>query len=190
MNQKDENLITENEPVTDEEVTEDLNTEEEKDVKETGEEINAEAESEGEASDAAESSAAAVRWMDEVKPADDEPAPKSKGPFIQIPVIISLCLVIVAAVAFFAYKYIFMTEPEGVTWLWHSEEEDADYYFEFTEDNAFKVYVGSYELTASYSKDKSDDSVSSVIISDPSMSIQYVGCFLFSEPQLRPRYYG
>ena len=121
---------------------------------------------------------AASRWIEDDETESKDAVKKSakKHPYIQIPVIISLCLVVVSLLAFFAYKYIFIAEPEGVLWTWYSEEEDADWYFEFEDDNIFKAYFGSFELSGNYLKDKSDPQVNRLTISDASMFGQDIGC--------------
>ncbi|MBR1533856.1 MAG: hypothetical protein IJ639_05805 [Ruminococcus sp.] len=126
-----------------------------------------------------EKAAARSRWIDDEEAVTE--TTRKKKPYIQIPVIISLCLVVASLLAFFAFKYIFIAEPEGVVWKWHSDSDDIDYYFEFTDDNDFKAYFGSFEVTAAYDKDKSDSSINKLIISDPSMSMQGIGCFTFGE---------
>ena len=119
------------------------------------------------------------RWIEDEEPANEKP--KKKGPYIQVPVIISLCLVVVSLVAFFSYKYIFMAEPEGVIWGWHSEDDGIDYYYEFKDDDAFKAYFGSFEVTASYAKFKDDPAEKMMVVSDPAMKMQYIGCFMLGE---------
>lgn len=126
--------------------------------------------------------AAAARWIEEDQP--EEPAKslkKKKGPFIQIPVIISLCLVVVSLLAFFAYKIFWIAEPEGVTWVWSSDTDNVNWYFEFKDDNVFKAHIGSFEVTSNYVKDKSDDSVSKMTVSAdvPFIRSQSLGCIFF-----------
>lgn len=118
---------------------------------------------------------ATSRWIEE----DKVDAPKKKRPFIQMPVIISLCLVVLSLLAFFAYKIFWIAEPEGVTWVWSSETDDVNWYYEFKDDNVFKAYVGSFEITANYTKDKSDDAVSKLTVSADVPYAQSLGCIFF-----------
>ncbi|MBQ7218367.1 MAG: hypothetical protein IJS27_02585 [Ruminococcus sp.] len=122
----------------------------------------------------------AARWIEEDTPEQPE-KPKKKGPFIQVPVIISLCLVVVSLLAFFAYKIFWIAEPEGVTWVWSSETDNVKWYFEFKDDNIFKAHIGSFEVTSNYVKDKSDDSVSKMTVSAdvPFIRSQSLGCIFF-----------
>lgn len=122
----------------------------------------------------------AERWIEEDTPEQPE-KPKEKGPFIQVPVIISLCLVVVSLLAFFAYKIFWIAEPEGVTWVWSSETDNVKWYFEFKDDNVFKAHIGSFEVTSNYVKDKSDDSVSKMTVSAdvPFIRSQSLGCIFF-----------
>lgn len=108
----------------------------------------------------------------------EETAPK-KRPLLQVPVLISLGLVILSLLAFFAYKIFWIAEPEGVTWVWSSETDNVKWYYEFEKDDVFKAYVGSFEITANYSKDKSDDAVSKLTISADVPYAQSLGCIFF-----------
>jgi hypothetical protein len=92
----------------------------------------------------------AVEPMDEIAP-----QPKKKRPFIQIPVIVSLCILLLAVIGYFVFNLFFLREPEGVVWM--TKYDDVPYYFEFREDNVFKSYVGSVELTGTYEKVKDGD---------------------------------
>ena len=104
-----------------------------------------------------------------------------KKPLLQVPVIISLCLVVVSLLAFFAYKVFWIAEPEGVLWEYESDE-GVTWYFEFKDDNTFKAYVGSsYELTAGYLKDK-DGSDSILTILPTELISSSIGCFPFGIP--------
>ena len=53
---------------------------------------------------------AASRWIEEDEKIPE--TPKKKSPYIQIPVIIAICIFAASLLAFFAYKYIFIAEPE------------------------------------------------------------------------------
>ena len=101
-----------------------------------------------------------------VSEASAEPAaqPKKKRPFIQIPVIISLCIVLLAVIGYFVFTMFFLREPEGVIWM--TKYDDVPYYFEFRDDNVFKSYVGSVELTGTYEKVKKDDTSYLVVNAD------------------------
>lgn len=85
--------------------------------------------------------------------ADDKPAKKKR--MLQIPVIISLCIVVAALLGYFVFTAFFLKEPEGVTWL--SEIEETPYYFEFNNDGTYKAYVGSVEINGTFQKSKSDE---------------------------------
>ena len=86
--------------------------------------------------------------------ATDEKPAKKKSP-LQVPVIISLCIVVAALIGYFVFTGFFLKEPEGVTW---SEEIDgATYYYEFKNDGTFNAYVGSVEIHSTYQKEKADD---------------------------------
>ena len=73
---------------------------------------------------------------------------KKKGPFIQIPVIISICIVLLALIGYFVFTSFFLRVPQGVTWS--KDYDGTTYYFEFRDNNVFKAYVGSVELTSAY----------------------------------------
>ena len=77
-----------------------------------------------------------------------EDAPKKKGPFIQVPVIISICIVLLALIGYFVFTAFFLRVPQGVTWS--KDYDGTTYYFEFKDNNVFKAYVGSVELTSTY----------------------------------------
>ena len=104
---------------------------------------------------------------------------KKKRPFIQVPVIISMCLVVFSLLAFFAYKIIWITEPEGTIWVWSSETDNINWYFEFKDNNVFKAYVGSFEITANYSKDKSEGNPATLMVSSDMPYTQSIGCIFF-----------
>ena len=87
-------------------------------------------------------------------PADDAPE-KKKGPFIQIPVIISLVIVILALLGYFTFTSFFLREPEGISWS--KDYDGITYYFEFKDDGVFKSYVGSVELTGTYEKSSDEE---------------------------------
>ena len=78
------------------------------------------------------------------------PEKKKKKHFIQLPVIISLCLVLLALIGYFTYTLFLLREPEGV--LWSTDYDGVTYYYEFREDGIFKTYVGSVELTGTFEK--------------------------------------
>ena len=85
--------------------------------------------------------------------ADEKPAKKKR--MLQIPVIISLCIVVAALLGYFVFTGFFLKEPEGVTWL--NEIEETPYYFEFNNDGTYKAYVGSVEISGTYQKSKGED---------------------------------
>lgn len=106
-----------------------------------------------ETSDAIESVEAAAESGEAIQEAteSDEQPQKKKGVF-QKPVIIALCLVVVALLGYLAYNAFFLREPEGVTWS--TEIDGITYYIDFNNDNTFNAYVGSIEIDGTYSKDK------------------------------------
>ena len=122
------------------------------------------------------------RWIEDEaseKTEVSETSEKKKAPFIQAPVIISMCLVIVSLLAFFAYRIFWIAEPEGVLWTWSSETDDVNWYYEFKDDNVFKAYVGSFEVTANYSKDKSNEEVNKLMVSANVPYASSMGCVFF-----------
>lgn len=81
---------------------------------------------------------------------------QQKKPFpLQKPVIIAACILLVALLGYFLYVGFFLKTPEGVTWS--QELDGATYYFEFKDDGALKVYVGSVEIDSTYQKAKTDN---------------------------------
>lgn len=119
------------------------------------------------------------RWIEDEEKSPAQP--EKKKPFLQVPVIISLCIVAASLLAFFTYKFIFITEPEGVIWKYESESDGMDYYFEFKDGNVFKANFGSFEITTNYTKNTEDDGAKTLTIIDPSMSLEKIGCFTFGE---------
>lgn len=87
--------------------------------------------------------------------AESEESKPVKKRRIQIPVIISVCIVALALIGYFIFTAFFLREPEGV--VWSTELDGATYYFEFGKDNEFKAYVGSVEVTSTYEKSKTDE---------------------------------
>ena len=84
-----------------------------------------------------------------------EEQPKKKKGFLQIPVIISICIVVAALLGYFIFTAFFLKEPEGVTWM--TEMDGTPYYFEFKNDGVFSAYVGSVEINSTYQKAKTED---------------------------------
>ena len=128
---------------TSESSTEEATTDEE--LKEKDAEAAAEEENK---KDDAEAAAA-----EDVSPAEtsEEPAEqkkKKKAPFIQIPVIISIGIVLVALIGYFVYSSFFMHKIEGI--IWSLEEGDMTYYLEFSEDGICKLTYGAVEETCHY----------------------------------------
>ena len=78
-----------------------------------------------------------------------------KKPFLQIPVIISLCIIAAALLGYFVFTGFFLREPEGVTWS--NELNGATYYYQFNSDGTFVASVGSVEVNGSYQKSKDDE---------------------------------
>lgn len=85
----------------------------------------------------------------------EEAQPAKKKSFLQVPVIISLCIVLAAILGFLCYYAFFLKEPENV--MWSNEVQDTTYYYEFKNDGSFKAYVGTIEVTNSYQKNKSEE---------------------------------
>lgn len=90
---------------------------------------------------------------DETDVVEEQPAKKKR--FLQIPVIISVCIVAAALLGYFIFTAFFLQEPEGVTWS--TEVDGTPYYFEFENDGTVHVYFGTIEMTSTYQKTKSDD---------------------------------
>jgi len=82
---------------------------------------------------------------------EDIEQPKKK-PLLQKPVIIALCLVVVALLGYFTYVAFFLREPEGVTWA--TEIDGLTYYLDFNNDNTFTAHIGSIDVEGTYSKAK------------------------------------
>ena len=96
----------------------------------------------------------------EEEPTAEEPK-KKKKPFIQVPVIISLCIVVLALIGYFTFTSFFLREPEGVTWM--TTYDEVPYYFEFKDGGVVKAHVGSIEITGDYEK-FNNDGESSIIV--------------------------
>lgn len=116
-------------------------------VQETAETIETEA---AEAVAKAESAPVA-----ETEAAQEEAKPSKKKPFLQVPVIIALCLIVATLLGYFVFVGFFLKEPEGVTWS--SEQDGATYYYEFKNDGTFQANIGSIEINSTYQKTKSAD---------------------------------
>ena len=85
----------------------------------------------------------------------EEAKPAKKKPFLQVPVIIALCLIAATLLGYFVFVGFFLKEPEGVTWS--SEQDGATYYYEFKNDGTFQANIGSIEINSTYQKTKSAD---------------------------------
>ena len=105
--------------------------------------------------ESAESAAAEFAEEGAVETTKEQEKPAKKKPFIQIPVIIALCIVAAALIGYFVFIGFFLKEPEGVTWS--SEQEGATYYYEFKNDGSFKANVGSIEINSTYQKEKTEE---------------------------------
>lgn len=90
----------------------------------------------------------------EINAEDEAAKPAKKKCPLQIPVIISACIVAAALLCYFVFVAFFLKEPEGVTWS--TEIGDVTYYFEFNNDNTMKAYVGSIEVDSTFDKIKSE----------------------------------
>lgn len=116
-------------------------------VQETAETIETEA-----AEAVAEAEPAPVAETEAVQ---EEAKPAKKKPFLQVPVIIALCLIVATLLGYFVFVGFFLKEPEGVTWS--SEQDGATYYYEFKNDGTFQANIGSIEINSTYQKTKSAD---------------------------------
>ena len=76
----------------------------------------------------------------ETAEAEEAPVKKKKKGFLQLPVIIALCILVGALVGYFVYTGFLMHEPEG---LWKLEEEGVTVFFEFDKDGVAKQYLGT-----------------------------------------------
>lgn len=85
-----------------------------------------------------------------------EPKPEKKRFPLQKPVIIALCIVLVALLGYLVYTGFLLKEPEGVTWA--TEINDVTYYIEFNSDGTYNGYFGSVEMTGNYTKEKGQQS--------------------------------
>ena len=108
---------------------------------------NADHEKDGDPVAESDEDAADTAQQDDGAVAEEEPT-KKKGPFIQVPVIISICLVALALIGYFVFTAFFLRVPQGV--IWSKDYDGVTYFFEFKDDNVFKSYVGSVELTSVY----------------------------------------
>ncbi len=88
----------------------------------------------------------------------EEPKKKKKR-FLQIPVIISACLVLLVLLSYFVFTSFLLREPEGIVWTGDVPLKDSEgnvvystYYYEFDKNNEFRAYVGSVEIKGNYSK--------------------------------------
>lgn len=91
----------------------------------------------------------------ETEATQEEAKPSKKKPFLQVPVIIALCLIVATLLGYFVFVGFFLKEPEGVTWS--SEQDGATYYYEFKNDGTFQANIGSIEINSTYQKTKSAD---------------------------------
>ena len=91
----------------------------------------------------------------ETEAVQEEAKPAKKKTFLQVPVIIALCLIVATLLGYFVFVGFFLKEPEGVTWS--SEQDGATYYYEFKNDGTFQANIGSIEINSTYQKTKSAD---------------------------------
>lgn len=160
MNENTNPEVTEEKLTTasEEEVAESV-TEETAETTVEGEKANTVIETDNEINDTAADAntiekSADAESSEETEKADEEKPAKKKS-FLQIPVIISLCIVIAAILGYFVFTGFFLKEPEGVTWS--NEIDGATYYYEFNNDGTFRANVGSVEINSTYQKTKSDE---------------------------------
>ena len=88
----------------------------------------------------------------EAEPVDEKREPekkkKKKGPFIQVSVLISLGIVVLALVGYYVYSNYFLHLPQGI--IWEQEKDGVIHYYEFTDDNMFSETWSTKEVHVSY----------------------------------------
>ena len=85
---------------------------------------------------------------EESSESEKAPSVKKKGPFIQIPVLISLAIVLLSAIGYFVYSAYFLHLPQEI--IWKEEKDGITHYYEFSDDNIFTDTWAMYEMTLSY----------------------------------------
>ena len=109
----------------------------------------------------------------EQKPAEKK---KKKSPLIQIPVLISLVIVVLTvvgyAVGYYVYSAYYLNLLEDI--VWKDTKDGIDYYIEFSEDHLMKISWASYEETFSYTDiPEEGDNVIEVATPDGNIKLQY-----------------
>lgn len=105
-------------------------------------------------------------------------AVKKKKSFIQLPVIISLAILILVALGFLVFKVFFNTSVVG-TWTVKTTasadeattataDEAAKNYYTFEDDGTASIHLGSMRMMGTYSLNTSDEGTKTIDISIPS----------------------
>ncbi len=105
-------------------------------------------------------------------------AVKKKKSFIQLPVIISLAILILVALGFLVFKVFFNTSVVG-TWTVKitasadeattaTADEAAKNYYTFEDDGTASIHLGSMRMMGTYSLNTSDEGTKTIDISIPS----------------------
>lgn len=105
-------------------------------------------------------------------------AVKKKKSFIQLPVIISLAILILVALGFLVFKVFFNTSVVG-TWTVKTTasadeattataDEAAKNYYTFEDDRTASIHLGSMRMMGTYSLNTSDEGTKTIDISIPS----------------------
>ena len=94
--------------------------------------------------------------------ASDKKPQKAKKKFkLQVPVIISIAIVLATILGYFTFIAFFLREPEGGVFgrnfLWTNEVDGITYYYEFKDDGTVTIYSGSIEIETRYQKNKDSD---------------------------------
>ncbi|MGN0502395.1 MAG: DUF5640 domain-containing protein [Ruminococcus sp.] len=105
-------------------------------------------------------------------------AVKKKKGFVQLPVIISLAILVLVALGFLVFKLFFNTSVVG-TWTVKdtatadeattaTADEVAKNYYSFEDDGTASIHLGTMKMIGTYSLDTSDEGTRTIIISIPS----------------------
>ena len=104
-------------------------------------------------------------------------AVKKKKGFIQLPIIISLAILVLVALGFLVFKVFFNTSVVG-TWTVKdtatadeattASDEVAKNYYTFEDDGTASIHLGTMKMIGTYSLDTSDEGTRTIDISIPS----------------------
>ena len=105
-------------------------------------------------------------------------AVKKKKSFIQLPIIISLAILVLVALGFLIFKVFFNTSVVG-TWTVKdtatadeattaTSDEAAKNYYTFESDGTASIHLGTMKMIGTYTLDTSDDTTRTIDISIPS----------------------